>query len=420
MSARKKIKSLFSNKQFLMAFSLLISIILWVFVATVISPNHTTTIYNVPVVIDSSGTSLEKLNLELFETEPQTINITVTGKRYLVSQLNKNDFSVSVPISRVVGPGEYKLEVTPNYVGNKDMDFSIVDYSKKTMNFFFDYRSSKAFNVEADISELKFADGYTADIPNVITDPIMLEGPKTEIDNISKVVAVIQPKNTKRIKETTTLKALLIMYDKNGNEYTPRYTVFPEKQIEITVPVVQSAKLPLVVDFENQPNYFKNDSVDYKITPEQVNVTGNTTHLESLENIVVGTVDYSELSTKNNTFTFDVEVPSGITLVDDVTKATVTFDMSDYKEATVDISRFELSNVPAGMDVEVVTEKIKDVKLVLPETFDTSNAGKFYADVDIEDKDYNQGTYNVNVTVKCESINKMWAVGNYTVAIKVN
>ena len=146
MKKNSKVRALFSKKEFLIVLSLVLSAILWLFVATSLSPDYTTTIYGVPVSVKVEGTSLEKLNLHLFDNEEKKINITITGKRYIVSQITKGDFSVNVPLSRVTGPGIYTLEVTPEYNGNLD-DFTIVDYSDKTMIFYFDYSESKSFEI---------------------------------------------------------------------------------------------------------------------------------------------------------------------------------------------------------------------------------------------------------------------------------
>lgn len=418
MKKNSKIKALFSNKQFLMVFSLALSAILWLFVATTLSPDFTTVIRGVPVSIKTEGTSLEKLNLHIFNGEDRTIDITITGKRYIVSQITKEDFTVNIPLSTVTGPGTYNLNITPEYSGNLG-EFSIVDYSDKAMMFYFDYKESKSFELETDISELNFAEGYTADLPVLSKTTVEISGPKSEIDKIDRAVAFVSGDGVGEIDKATTLNADILLLDKDGNEYTPQNLEISDTQVNVTVTVEATVTVPLTVDFANVPSYFADSPIEYKITPTELILSGNSDQLMAIEGISVGTINFNDITLKNNKFTFDLTLPEGLSNVSGISTCEVAIDLSEYKEATFDVELFKVVNAPENMDVEVLTTSLTDVKVLIPKNLNVSSGKNLFAEIDIQNKEYNKGKYNINATIKSSTINKMWASGVYKVSIEV-
>lgn len=418
MKKNSKVRALFSNRQFLVIFSLILSAVLWLFVATSLSPDFTTTVYGVPVSVKIEGTSLEKLNLHLFGGDDKTINITVTGKRYIVSQLTKDDFTVSVPLSKVTGPGTYNLNVTPEYTGNLD-DFNIVDYSDKSMTFYFDYKGSKTLDIEADISELSFAEGYTADVPVLSKNTVEINGPKSEIDKIEKAVAHVSKDGNGDIDKALTITTGIIFYDKNGNEYLPQNVESSETEVSVTVSVDTTVTVPLTVNFGNVPSYFAESTLKYEIIPSEIMLSGNSDQLKSMESIQVGTINFEDINLSSNKFTADIPLPQGVSNVSGKSTCEIVIDLSEYKEETVEITSFKTVNVPEGIRIDVLTTALSDVKILIPKNLDTPSKNSLYAEIDIQNKDYSKAKYKLPVTIKSDTINKMWASGSYNASVEV-
>lgn len=418
MKKSSKLKTLFSNNHFLMVLSVILSAFLWLFVATSLSPDYTTTIRGVPVSVKTEGTSLEKLNLHIFNAEEKTVDITITGKRYIVSQITKDDFSISVPLTTVTGPGTYNLSIVPSYNGNLT-DFSIEDYTDKTMMFYFDYKESNILELETDISQLVFAEGYTADLPTLSKDTVEISGPKTEIDKIDKALALVNGEDTDQIDSAVTLDADILFYDKNGNEYTPQNIDISNTQVSVTITVASTVTVPLTVDFTNVPTYFVDSPLECKITPSEILLSGNSDQLKAIESVSVGTINFNDINLKNNTFNFDLSLPEGVSNLSGSNTCKVEIDLSEYKEEVFDVDLFKVTNAPEGVDIDVLTTSLTDVKILLPKNLIISSGKNLFAEIDIQNKAYNKGKYNINATIKSSTINKLWTSGVYKVSIEV-
>ena len=86
------LSSLLANNRFLLIASFIISFVLWVWVAIEQSPEVQRVINNVPVSIKYENSVPEKLGLQIFGKSDFTIDITVTGKKYIVSSLKHKSY----------------------------------------------------------------------------------------------------------------------------------------------------------------------------------------------------------------------------------------------------------------------------------------------------------------------------------------
>lgn len=410
--------SLVDNKKFQIVLSVVAAIIFWFFVSIVISPDSKTVIKNVPVNIDLENTAVEKLDLSLFNGADQTIDITVSGKKYDISQLTKDDFSIDVSLSSVVAPGEYNLSVTPVYNGKRS-GINIVDPINKTLPFTFDYMDSKTFDIEPDISNVKFQSDYTAGLPQLDKDKITITGPRSEISLIDKVVAVAEKKTHQ--SGTVQVKSKIVLYDSRGDEYTSENIKLKFNEVNITVPLVSAKTVPIILSFGNAPAYYKLNPLKYTVNPANVKIEGISEVIEGIGNINAGTVNFNELSSSKNKFIFDVDLQNGVVTEDGESKIKVTasVDLSEFKETVVNIKKFKITNAPEDADIKVITDKLTDVKLMVPKTVSKVDTDNLYAVVDIENKAYNKGKYTLNITVTSSDINKLWAVGKYSAVIEV-
>ena len=147
------ISSLLMNNRFLIICSFAIAFILWLWVAIEQSPIVTRVVESVPVTIEYENSISKNRDLQIFGNDKFTIDITVTGKKYIVSSLEADDFKVIAKTDTVVNSGMAQLKL---YVQAKEesIDFTISDYSESSIEVFFDKLTSVDINVELDIASV--------------------------------------------------------------------------------------------------------------------------------------------------------------------------------------------------------------------------------------------------------------------------
>ncbi|MGN1161532.1 MAG: CdaR family protein, partial [Candidatus Fimenecus sp.] len=119
---------LLSNNRILMVISLLIAFGIWIWVAIEKSPEVQKVISGVPVNINMENTIAKQLGLQIFGESQFTVDVTVTGKKYILSALNKDDIVVEAKLNNVDSTGikTLQLKITAK---NESDDFIITSSS---------------------------------------------------------------------------------------------------------------------------------------------------------------------------------------------------------------------------------------------------------------------------------------------------
>ena len=90
----KGLRSLLYNNKFVLLLSVILAFGIWIWVSIEKSPEVEVTISSVPVKIDMDNSVPAQLNLQIFGDNNYTVDVTVKGKKFIVSALTADDFSV--------------------------------------------------------------------------------------------------------------------------------------------------------------------------------------------------------------------------------------------------------------------------------------------------------------------------------------
>lgn len=104
--------SLFYNNRFVMTFSLATAVVIWLIVAIQFSPQDERVVKDVPVKINMSS-NIETFDLQIFGISDFKVDVTVSGKRYIVASnnLSAEDFVVTANTNYVDSAGKYSLKL---------------------------------------------------------------------------------------------------------------------------------------------------------------------------------------------------------------------------------------------------------------------------------------------------------------------
>ncbi len=424
--ATKKSKLSFSalmrNNRFLMIVSIVIAFILWMWVAIEKSPEVTTVISGVPVQINLENSIPEQLGLQIFGQSEFTVDVTVKGKKYVLSSLDANDIEVVANTNYVDNSGinSLQLKISPK---NSSDDFTISSSSANYVEVYFDtYKQvEKALNanINSSLDSLVPEECLLGDIV-FSKNTVIISGPSTEVNRIADVSANVTIDSV--LNKTTTFDPELKIITNDGStlEYSKIELV---EDITMTVPVLKVVTLPTAVEFKNAPAGFVNEPIKYSINPSSVKVAIPVDAVETTKAFVVDTIDFSDIADSYNTFTVDADSINTYKIMDDsVRRFKITINASAMARKTISIpaSNIVIKNSRDDFNVKLNTKNDITVTLIgIQEDLDIITAENLKIEVDTADKVLTADTKSLQGTVVVSGEFECWAIGKYDIKISV-
>lgn len=412
-----KIKKLLQNDNAVRVLSLIIAIFTWIFVVVVVNPNTEAVVKDIPIQIDLSGTSAERLGLEIVSDEILLANVTVTGDRTVIGSLDSDDIVVSAVLTGISEPGTYsdiQLQVRKSSVGKS---FEIETCSPSTISLKFDRKTTKTLPVSLELNDLTVADGYM--LEQVITSPTSITVTGPENDVIKVAGCIVRGNVGGEISASTVITSDIILIDAEGKEIDNQHLTLSVDSVDITIPVLKRKTLPVEFTYVNVPEGFDTQSINYMLSNDAIEVAGPETLINQWSSINVGYVDLSELDSTRE-YEFDIVLPSSFVNVKNITTLIARFVLNDYETDTFTVSNIKLENIPENYDVSVNTQKISKVTIVGPaEIISKMTKDELVAKIDMSQIDVNKGQYKVPVSIYSTANNNVWAVGEYSVVLNV-
>lgn len=420
MKKKQKFSDLFYDNRFLFVFSVVIAIGFWLFASVEFGTEITEIKTGIPVQIDYAKIE-ENFGLQPFGEKDFTVNVTVTGQKYVVDSDDLADDIVVSTSTVVSSPGTQtlKLEVTTK---SKRPGYSITAVSEDEVEVFFDYPKTKEFLVEPDIniSENSYVDGYhVGDLIFQEANKVSISGPEIQVNKIERVVASAVIDGV--LTENTTLDASLNVITSDGS--VVNYINFNRQSdiIKVTIPVYKISELPVECSFVNIPSdYINKFPFEVKIEPSTAVFGIPEKKLEGISSIEISAIDFSELHAGVNTFTISSSEIFGVVMLDGTESFTITVDMGDITTATIEVPTvLEYNNVPSGATVELVELSFSHMTVCGPkESVDKISKENIVLVADLKDVDESaKGEVTVPVTF---SSTDCWSYGSYIATVKIS
>lgn len=411
-------RKLFYNDRFLMIISVILGIIVWAFVVNVVDPNKEQRVTGIPVAFDT--TSLEKLGLSVVYVSNKTVEIDVVGNRLPVSQITSDDFITSVSLFGVDSPGTYDLEVQ---VSKKyqNTDYNIIQpTSPIIVSVRFDKYVTKKMPLSIDLSSVTVPSGYIMGKHYITPAEIAISGPETDVARIAKCLVVPDPALPETVDKATVGSGGIVLYDVTGKPVDMTNLKLDRERADVTIPVLKQKVLPIEVEFNNLPDNFLVDELQYSLSDTEILVAGPAETIDTMSKVSVRYVDL-KLVEPNSVFVFDIELPEGFENIDNVTSVKVDFSIADYEVRKFNVKTINIVNEPTNYEVALATKGINNVQIVGPaEILEQITAGDIVAEVDVSDRDLGTGSqHNVPVRIIIPSRGVVWAIGDYSVVITV-
>ncbi|MEG1027472.1 MAG: CdaR family protein, partial [Oscillospiraceae bacterium] len=412
--------NLLQKDKFVKLLSVIMAIILWLIMVLIISPTREQIVNDVPIELNLAGTVPAQYDLSVIEGEGQTADVKVKGMAYKIGNLSKYDFIAVPNLSKVIQPGEYQIRVDIVKVNSEDTDYDVIS-PPFTINVKFDYLIEKSFPIAASVENIKPEEGYIKEEAYVNPENIVLYGPKSEIENVSRCVAVNTDSET--VTDTITVSGELLFYDENNNRLEFKHTTYDvEEEYEITVPINKMKTVPLIFDYVNVPQGIDVSKIKYEMSETTINIAGPSKTIDEINNVSLGEIDFRNIDT-NYSVVLDVNMLAGILNMDNINSVTVDFSMNELSSNQFNISKSNIitKNVPIDYNITIETKSINNIKMVgLESDIELLKNNDLIAILDFNDKEIVDGAFRFPVQIYSTGNKCVWAVGEYKVLVNAS
>lgn len=333
--------------------SLVISLALWLYVVSVVTPEAEETFYDIPISYQND--ILEERGLMVVSETP-TVTVKVKGNRSDLNELNANNITVLVDLAAIQAPGTQMLSPKVIYPGN--MAVETISQNPNILQLKVENRIKKPVPIRLEYTGA-VPEGFIADKDNPVMDTAVVEvaGPQSSMDLIDH--AVIQVDLTDKT-ESVVGAFSYVLCDADGEPVDAEMVTTNVEEVNLSVRIQAIKEIPLTVNIVDGGGATR-DTCKLELTRDSIWVSGNENRLRELNAIELGTVNLADLNEETNTIVFDVILPDGVTNMTGETEVTATISFPDLskKKLTIGKERFVAAGVPADTEVVWITEMVE-------------------------------------------------------------
>lgn len=354
-----KLKMSLTNNIGLKFLAVLIALVLWLAIVNVNDPEKTITVSNIPISVTNESAITSRDMVYNVKSE-QYLNITVSGKRSIVSNLSAEDFRATASLKELSKVNSIPVDVTTK---NASLERKITIVKQSAQTILVDVENVE----EKDFTDLvveytgKVADGYVAGLSSMSTDEVTVKAPTSIIDKIKKVAVRCSLDGT---NTNISKKCPVILYDKNDKEIKSDEIELSDKKIRVNVNVLRAKQVPISTinkDELGKPadGYVVDDVI---LSSDSITVYGSEESLDSIESLDIQ--DDIDVSDAKGDVTQNIDVtgklPKGLSVSGE---STITVKVLIKKLITrtfeYDASEVSLNDLSSDLDVQLVTKKVK-------------------------------------------------------------
>ncbi len=412
---------LFYDNKALMVFSFVVAVIIWLVVVISFSPVDTTVIKDVPVTLDLANSVPAQFDLEIFGQSEFSVDVEVSGKRYILSSAaDKNSIRVVAQTAYVDSAGKHTLSLKASKVKESD-EFEIVSLSDEYIEVFFDVYMEQDFNLQPkiNIDDELVEDGFVAAEPVLSAETVVISGPATEVRAVRNVFAEIDI--DKPLTQTKTQAADINAYNEAGAVLHYLSYNYGNSEITVTVPVYYVVNKPTSVTFKNAPAKYIDNPFGYTINPAQFNagIQGIDSD-NTVESIAIATIDFAQLKPGKNLITVPSDSIPSVFSLESFKEFEVTVNVTGCKSKTLTVPTENINfvNSPKGYDVKSVVKSVGSVNVVGPEaSLSGVTPSELFVTVDLSGADLSASEQEFAARVTVKNSEDCWVSGSYSVTV---
>lgn len=374
------------------------AVFMWFIVVNIDDPVIEKTYTGIPVqVVNEEVVTTTNRTYQIVD-DTKEVNVTVRAQRSEMNKIKAENITATadmkelslgtqIPIEVSVEGGRYESA----YTTPRNLQVQIDDEAKNNFPI-----------TPTTIGTVR--EGYVVGELNVNPEKVTLRGPKTVINNISRVVAEA---DVSGLSENADIEARLILYDANNNviDQTLLANNLGKEGVSVEVTLYQVKSVPIKLDTSMVTAAKGYKISTFSVEPRDVSVTGDKSDLSKLRQIDVPAeaLNVSNL-TQRTEKVIDISsyLPDGVSLVDQNASSvvvTIYVEQPGAKHYEVSTSSITVNNLAANLELSYGS--MVDLELQIKGPEETLNVFSIAKKVSIDLKNYTSpGTYTVPVSVE--------------------
>lgn len=368
---------------------------LWLYVITTVSPNSTATYFDIPVVMENEAV-LNERGLMITNVSAKSVTMRLSGNRSDLIRVNKGNITLKIDLSRVYEPGVNNLSYSTTYPGDVPSNAFVVESKDPgTIQVTVERRVSKEVPVE--VRWIGSADeGFMTDRENRVLDysSVTVIGPDSVVNKIDAALVEVDLGGR---RESLSESYHYTLCDANREPVDAQLITTNVEEVHLDVKILRVEDVNLTCTVvEGGGATLENTQITFD--PASIRISGSEAALAAMgSQLNVGTINLGEI-TKNQTMTFAVNLPEGMTNLTGVNEVTVTVEMSGLATRELVIEHIGSVNVPEGMELEMITEKMTVIARGPIEEIQKLTADNVRAQVDFTGAEAGTATYKASIT----------------------
>lgn len=338
------------------------AILLWLYVVTVVSPNSTRIVRDIPISFEGS-ILLEERELTM-TSGGGSASIKITGDRVNLNKLTNQNIRVIADLSQlnITEPGDYTVPlnvVFPDSAGKVTFDF--LDKTKGDIAVSVATLVTKTVPIELDTGEGKAKEGFFFDGSSAYAEPseITISGPDFEVNTVSH--AVIDCTDISELEETVVESRTVALLQEDGSAANLRLSSVGQTEATVSLPIQKYKEIKLSVDLRDGGGATSENVDSLLFSNDTLLIRGSASQIDNFDDLlVVGAIDLAKITATNNKKSFSISLPNGIKNVNGIDKVEVTVKLKGLRTQTYLIfaDNVELLNIPQNADISLNAEKI--------------------------------------------------------------
>lgn len=402
------------SKWLYMLLSILIATTFWMSVRAGEDPEMENRVRGIPVTT-SGERVLENQGLMLDHLSHKSATLVLKGSWNDIGQLDKNNMSISVDVSRITEPGTYELDYDINYPQNVAASaISVQSGSPERITVTVSKIYSETFEIQP-LLKGSVAAGYQAGEFIVEPETILISGSREKIESIDRVQVVLEQKE---LKKTFSGDLPVRLLSAKGEEIDHAGLRFTSEQAYVVLPVVVLKTVPLTFDLIDGGGA-GSENATYDIQPKSITVSGLEEDLKHLNKLHLGSIDLAQVL-DTVVETFPIYLPAELENVSGVTSASVRVTVSGLATRAFEVTNIDLVNVPEGFSATLTTQARTIVLRGENEELDKMLPEQIRIVADLSEVSIATGSYNVPVKVYLYTDAKVGVIGQNNVVINLS
>ena len=416
---KTNIKKLYNSRAFWMIVSLICSVIMWVYVASVETEEFKQTFRGVRVQLVGETLLRDSKNLVITDMDTSTVTVEVVGPRRVVGSLDSDQIYAQIDVSklsRAAYTSQQYSVIFPD--GTETGSLSVTRKTPETINFMVSSQTTKSVQVRGSFDG-SIAEGFIAE--SVVFDPatITLSGPEAYLRNVDYAWVSFGKENVDSTYEVETGYTLMTA------DNIPASTTgisFSTDVVTATLPLLTVKDVSLGVNLiEGGGATAENTKVT--IEPDTVSLAGDSKLLAGINKINLASIDLTDFTTSFSD-TYVIPIDNELRNITGATEAKVTVEIVGLETKNVKVTNISCINVTEGYVADILTKSLNVTLRGNPESLAQIKDENIRAVADLADMNESVGTYMPRVRIYVDGYTDVGAIKSggtdYAVYIQID